>query len=54
MGHLTRFFVLVETRNTKASTVPAVIAEGVSYAFSPPETFHSDQGIELENELVKE
>lgn len=40
--------------NKNATTIARALVERVFSVFSPPETLHSDQGTEFENELVKE
>ena len=40
--------------NKKATTIAQALVERVFSVFSPPETLHSNQGTEFENELVTE
>ena len=54
IDHLTRFLILVPVPNKRATTIAQALVEHVFSVFSPPETLHSDQGTEFENELVKE
>lgn len=54
IDHLTRFLVLVPLRDKKATTIARALVERVFSVFSPPETLHSDEGTEFENELAKE
>ena len=54
IDHLTRFLVLVAIPDKRATTVARALVERVFSVFSPPETLHSDQGTEFENELVKQ
>ena len=52
--HFTPFVVLVPIKDEAARTIVCHLIERVFSVFGPPETFHSDQGEEFENELVKE
>ena len=51
---MTRFLVLVAISDKSAATIARVVVERVFSVFSAPETLHSDQGSEFENEVVKE
>ena len=52
VDHLTRFAVLVPVRDKAAETVAQAIIERIISIFGPPETLHSDQGSEFENEVI--
>ena len=54
IDHLTRFFILIPIKDKAARTIVRHLIERVFSVFGPPETLHSDQGKEFENELVKE
>ena len=54
IDHFTRFVVLIPIKDKAARTIVRHLNERVFSVFSPPETLHSDQGKEFENELVKE
>ena len=50
---MTRFLVLFAISVKSAATIARVVVERVLSVFSAPETLHSDQGAEFENESVK-
>ena len=50
---LTRFVKLVALPDKKEQTIAKALVERVFGIFGPPETLHSDQGLEFENKLVK-
>ena len=52
--HFIRFVVLKPIKDKAARTIVRHLIERVFSVFGPPETLHSDQGKEFENELVKE
>ena len=52
--HLTRFVILIRIKTKEATTIARMLVERVFSVFGPPETLHSDQGSEFENQLVKE
>ena len=52
--HLTRFVILIPIKTKEATTIARMLVERVFSVFGPPETLHSDQGSEFENQLVKE
>ena len=54
IDHLTRFVILIAIKDKAARTIVRHLIERVSSVFGSPETLHSDQGKELDNELVKE
>lgn len=54
IDHLTRFVILIAIKNKEATTIARNLVERVFSVFGPPETLHSDQGLEFENRLVKE
>ena len=54
IDHFTRFVVLIPIKDKAARTIVRHLIERVFSVFGPPETLHSDQGKEFENELVKE
>ena len=54
IDHLTRFVVLIPIKDKAARTIVRHLIERVFSVFGPPETVHSDQGTEFENQLVKE
>ena len=54
IDHLTRFVVLIPIKDKAARTFVRHLIERVFAVFGPPETLHSDQGKEFENELVME
>ena len=54
IDHFTRFVVLIPIKDKAARTIVRHLMERVFSVFGPPETLHSDQGKEFENELVKE
>ena len=54
IDHITRVLVLVAISDKSATTIACVLVERVFSVISAPETLHSDQGNEFENELVKE
>ena len=54
IDHLTRFVILIAIPNKEATTVVRHLVDRVISVFGPPETLHSDQGTEFENQLVKE
>lgn len=54
IDHLTRFVILIAIRNRGHNTIVGNLTERVCSVFGPPETLHSDQGLEFENQLVKE
>ena len=54
IDHLTRFFVLIPIKGKAACAVVRRLIERVLSVFGPPQTLHSDQGKEFDNELVKE
>ena len=54
IDHLTRFVILIAIKNKEATTVVRNLVDRVFSVFGPPETLHSDQGTEFENQLVKE
>ena len=54
IDHLTRFLVLIPIKSKEASVVVRHLIDRVFSVFGPPETLHSDQGKEFENQLVKE
>ena len=54
IDHLTRFLILVPLKDKSMTTVARALVDRVSAVFPPPETVHSDQGPEFENELVRE
>ena len=54
IDHLTRFLVLVPLKDKSMSTVARALVTHVFLIFAAPETLHSDQGPEFENDLVRE
>ena len=54
IDHLTRFVILIPIKDKAAHTIVRHLIERVCSVFGPPETLHSDQGNEFENEFVKE
>ena len=54
INHLARFFNQVVISAKSAATLARVLVERVFSVFSDPETLHSDQGSEFENETIKE
>ena len=50
----TRFSVLVALPDKKEQTVTKALVERVFSIFGPPETLHSDQGLEFENKIMKQ
>ena len=55
IDHLTRFLVLIPIKSKEAAVVVRHhLIDRVFSVFGPPETLHSDQGKEFENQLVKE
>ena len=54
IDHLTRFVILVDIKDMAARTIVRHLIERVSSVFGSPETLHSDQGDEFDNELVRE
>ena len=54
IDHLTRFVILIAIKNKEATTIVRNLVDRVFSVFGPPETLHSDQGTEFENQLVKE
>ncbi len=54
IDHLTRYLVLIPIKSKEAVVVVRHLVDRVFSVFGPPETLHSDQGREFENQLVKE
>ena len=54
IDHLTRFLILIPIKSKEAAVVVRHLVDRVFSVFGPPETLHSDQGREFENQLVKE
>jgi len=54
IDHLTRFVILIAIKDKAARTIVRQLIERVFSVFGSPETLHSDQGTEFENQLVKE
>ena len=54
IDHLTRFAVLVALSDKKEQTIAKALVERVFGIFGPPETLHSYQGPEFENNVVKQ
>ena len=54
IDHSTRFVILIPIKDKGARTIVRYLIERVFSVFGPPETRHSDQGKEFDNELVKE
>ncbi|CAB1100197.1 unnamed protein product [Ectocarpus sp. CCAP 1310/34] len=54
IDHLTRFVILIPIKSEKAVVVVRNLVDRVFSVFGPPDTLHSDQGKEFENQLVKE
>ena len=54
VDHLTRFLILVPLKDKSMSTAARALVTHVLSFFSAPETLHSDQGPEFENDLVRE
>lgn len=54
IDHFTRFVILIAIKNKEATTIVRNLMDRVFSIFGPPETLHSDQGTEFENQLVKE
>ena len=54
IDHLTRFVILIPIKDKAARTIVRHLIERVFSVFGPPETLHSDQGKNFDNELVKE
>ena len=52
MDHLTRFAILTPVPNKTAETIARVIIDRLISIFGPPETLHSDQGTEFENQII--
>ena len=52
IDHLTRFVAFIPIKDKAARTIVRNLIERVFSVFGPPETLHSDQGKEFENELV--
>ena len=50
IDHLTRFAILIAIKDETARTFVRHLIERVFSVFGPPETLHSDQGKEFENE----
>ena len=46
--------ILIAIPNKEAITIIRHLVERVFSVFGPPETLHSDQGTEFENQLVRE
>ena len=53
IDHLTRFVILIPIKDKAARTIVRHLIERVFSVFGPPETLHSEQGKEFENEPVK-
>ena len=53
IDHLTRFVILIPIKDKSARTIVRHLIERMFSVFGPPETLHSDQGKEFENEPVK-
>ena len=51
IDHLTRFAILIAIKDETARTFVRHLIERVFSVFGPPETLHSDQGKEFENEF---
>ncbi|CAB1098409.1 unnamed protein product [Ectocarpus sp. CCAP 1310/34] len=54
IDHLTRFLILIPIPSKEATVVVRHLIDRVFSVLGPPETLHSDQGREFENQLVKE
>ena len=53
INHLTRFLAHVPLKDKSMSTAARALVTHVLSFFSAPETLHSDQGPEFENDLVR-
>ena len=54
IDHLTRFLILIPIKSKKAAVVARHLFARVFSVFGRPETLHSDQGKEFQNQLVEE
>ena len=54
IDHLARFVILIPIKDKAARTIFLHLIERVFSVFGSPETLHSDQGTEFDNQLVKE
>ena len=54
IDHLTCFLILIPIKSKEAAVVVRHLIDRVFSVFGPPETLHSDQGKEFQNQLVKE
>ena len=54
IDHLTRFLVLAPLKDKTMATVARTLVDRVFSVFGTPESVHSDQGTEFENDLVRE
>ena len=54
IDHLIRFSALVALPDKKEQIIPKVLVQRIFGIFGPPETLHSDQGPEFENNVVKQ
>ena len=53
IDHITRLLILIPIKCKEAAVVVRHLIERVFSVFGPPETLHSDQGKEFQNQLVK-
>ena len=53
IDELTRFLLVIPFKSKEAVVVVRHLIDRVFSVFGPPETLHSDQGKEFENQLVK-
>ena len=54
IDHLTLFLISIPIKSKEAAVVVRDLIDRVFSVFGPPETLHSDQGKEFQNQLVKE
>ena len=54
VDHPTRFLIMIPIKSEEAAVVVRQLVDRIVLVFGPPETLHSDQGKEFQNQIVKE